>query len=454
MRNSPCFPRSVTLVAIVGALAPAAVLAALIVGTSGPDVLEGTPDADKLDGKGGADTMMGLGGDDEYVVDRADDEVIEGAGEGNDTVRSPVTFTLPIFVENLILTGTAAINGTGNDLANRLTGNGGNNTLDGKAGTDTMLGKAGDDVYIADASGDVASEAANRGTDTVRSSATYRLRRNVENLILTGAAAINGEGNEQDNVLTGNAAANVLEGKAGIDTLSGQEGNDRLLGGDGNDALTGGPGQDVFEFDTPLDDSGNVDHITDFSPADDGMRLTGAVFPTLAPVGVLQASAFIAAPVAGDLSDRILYDPATGVLRYDADGTGAAAPVRFATLNAGLAVTSADFVVRNPVAAPVNFTTQIQPIFTGRCVSCHSGSNPPRDLKLDAANSFANLVNVKSSEVPSLRRVKPSDPDNSYIVQKVEGTASVGSRMPLNQQPLTTAQISLIRQWIIEGASP
>jgi mono/diheme cytochrome c family protein len=280
------------------------------------------------------------------------------------------------------------------------------------------------------------------------------LRRNVENLALTGAAAVNGEGNEHDNTITGNSAANVLEGKDGLDTLSGQEGNDRLLGGDDNDTLTGGPGQDTIEFDTPLDDSGNVDNVTDFSPADDGMRLTGAVFPTLTTAGVLQASAFIAGPVAGDLSDRILYDPATGILRYDADGTGATAPVRFATLSAGLAVTSADFVVRNPVATPVNYATQIQPIFTANCVSCHSGGGAPQGLKLDAPNSFANLVNVNSNEVPSLKRVKPSDPDNSYLVDKIEGTATVGSRMPLNRPPLSTANISLIRQWIIAGARP
>jgi Ca2+-binding RTX toxin-like protein len=454
MRISTRFPRSATLSAIVAVLVPATVLAALIVGTPGPDVLEGTPDADTLDGKGGADTMMGLAGDDVYIVDQAGDEVLESAGDGNDTIRSPVTYTLPIFVENLILTGTAAIKGTGNTLDNRLTGNGGNNTLDGKTGSDTMLGKAGDDLYIVDVSGDVASEAADRGTDTVQSSATYRLRRNVENLVLKGDAAINGEGNEHDNAITGNSAANVLEGKAGLDSLDGEEGNDRLLGGAGNDTLAGGLGQDTFEFDTALNEATNVDRLTDFSPVDDAMRLTGAVFPTLTTAGVLQSSAFRAAPVAGDLSDRILYDPATGILRFDADGTGATAPVRFATLAAGLAVTNADFVVRNPVAPAVSFTTQIQPIFTGRCVSCHSGSNPPRGLKLDAPNSFANLVNVASVEVPSLKRVKPSDPDNSYIVHKVEGTASVGSRMPLNQQPLTTDQISLIRQWIIAGAAP
>jgi mono/diheme cytochrome c family protein len=300
----------------------------------------------------------------------------------------------------------------------------------------------------------VVSEAAAQGTDTVRSSVTHTLRPNVEKLTLTGIAAINGHGNELNNAITGNASNNVLSGKAGLDTLKGGGGNDRLLGGEGDDTLAGGPGQDSFEFDSPLDDSANVDRISDFNPPDDVMRLEGAVFPTLTTAGTLPASAFRAEPAAADPSDRILYNPATGALRYDADGTGAIAPVRFAMLPAGLAVTNEDFVVRNPVAVPVDYTSQIQPIFTANCVECHSGGSAPRGLRLDAQNSYANLVNVNSSEVPSLKRVKPSDPDNSYLVHKIEGTAAVGARMPLGGPPLSAAEINLIRQWIAEGAEP
>jgi Ca2+-binding RTX toxin-like protein len=434
-------PRSVAIMAIVGALAPASVLAALIVGTSAPDFLEGTPDADILDGKGGADQMMGLGGDDIYFINQADDVVIEGAAEGTDTIKSSVTYTLPIHVENLLLTGIAAINGTGNSLNNRLTGNAANNILNGGGGSDTMVGKAGNDQYYVNASGDVVSEAADQGTDTVRSSVTHTLRLNVERLILTGIAAINGTGNALNNFISGNAASNVLNGGAGRDTLK------------------GGLGQDAFQFDAPLNASTNVDRITDFNPLDDVIRLEGAVFRTLTTAGTLQASAFRAAPAAGDLSDRILYDPATGALRYDADGTGATAPVRFGTLAVGLAVTNANFEVHNPVAAPVVYKTQIQPIFTGHCVDCHAGASAPHGLKLDALNSYAKLVNVTSSEVPSLKRVEPGDPDNSYLVRKIEGTAAVGGRMPLNtdygvyRPPLSDAQISLIRQWIIAGAA-
>lgn len=447
-------PRSVAIMVALGALMPPFVLADVIVGTSAPDVLEGTPEADTLDGKGGADTMMGLGGDDVYIVNQSDDEVLESAGDGNDTIRSRVTYKLPIFVESLLLTGTDAINGTGNTLDNRLTGNDAANNLNGGTGNDTMIGKGGNDIYTVDSNGDVVSEATNQGTDTVRSSVTHTLRPNVEKLTLTGSAAINGHGNELNNAITGNAANNVLFGEAGLDTLNGRDGNDRLIGGDGNDTLIGGLGEDTFQFDAELNQSTNVDLITDFNPADDVMRLEGAVFPTLFTAGTLQASAFRAAPAAGDEDDRILYDPATGFLRYDADGTGATASVRFGRLATGLAVTNADFVVQNPVAPPVDYATQIQPIFTANCVSCHSGGTAPQGLKLDAQNSFANLVNVNSSEVPSLKRVKPSDPDNSYLVQKIEGTAAVGARMPRGLPPLSDAKISLIRLWITAGALP
>jgi hypothetical protein len=97
--------------------------------------------------------------------------------------------------------------------------------------------------------------------------------------------------------------------------------------------------------------------------------------------------------------------------------------------------------------------TQIQDtIFTPVCTGCHVGAAAPRGLRLDAGNSFALLVNVPSSEVPSVLRVAPGNPDASYLVQKIEGTAAVGARMPLNGPPLPQASIDLVRQWIAQGA--
>jgi hypothetical protein len=93
-------------------------------------------------------------------------------------------------------------------------------------------------------------------------------------------------------------------------------------------------------------------------------------------------------------------------------------------------------------------------VFTPTCATagCHSGAGAPQGLQLDAVNSYALLVGVASNESPGVMRVAPGDPDNSYIVHKLEGTAAVGARMPLNGTPLSSANIATIRQWITDGA--
>lgn len=92
-------------------------------------------------------------------------------------------------------------------------------------------------------------------------------------------------------------------------------------------------------------------------------------------------------------------------------------------------------------------------VFTPICSACHAGASAPQGLKLDAANSFTMLVNVASNEVPSIKRVSPGDSANSYIIQKLEGHASVGARMPFGGPYLDAATIGLIRQWIDNGAA-
>ena len=173
--------------------------------------------ANVLTGNSAANTLAGGVGNDIYVVG-AGDTVTESSGQGTDTVQSSVTWTLGSNLENLTLTGTSAINGTGNTLNNQLVGNSGANVLTGGTGNDAMSGGAGDDTYVVDVAGDVVTELTNEGTDTVQSAITYTLGANLENLTLTGSSAINGTGNTLDNILTGNSAANVLTGGTGNDT--------------------------------------------------------------------------------------------------------------------------------------------------------------------------------------------------------------------------------------------
>jgi len=259
-----------------------------ITGNSGNNRLDGGAGNDTLNGGAGIDTLIGGLGNDTYIVDTTTDTIIENAGEGTDTVSSSVTFSLAALsnIEKLTLTGTGAINGTGNAVNNTITGNSGNNRLDGGAGNDTLNGGAGidtligglgNDTYIVDTTTDTIIENAGEGIDIISSSITFSLATlpNIENLTLTGAAAINGTGNTANNTITGNSGNNILNGDAGNDTLNGSAGNDTLNGDAGNDILTGGTGKDTLtgglgidRFDyRKLADSllSNFDVITDFN---------------------------------------------------------------------------------------------------------------------------------------------------------------------------------------------
>ena len=181
-------------------------------------------------------------------MDNTSDTVTELAGEGNDLVQASVSYTLSANVESLTLTGTKAINATGNADSNILTGNVANNTLDGGAGADVMSGGLGNDTYVVDVAGDSVTELANEGTDTVRSTISYVLGANVENLNLSGVDNLSGTGNALENTLVGNGGNNLLSGGAGDDRLFGGDGNDTLTGGSGADYLSGGNGMDTFVF--------------------------------------------------------------------------------------------------------------------------------------------------------------------------------------------------------------
>ncbi len=287
--------------------------------------LTGNAGNNTLNGAGGTDTLLGGAGNDTYVTDGGD-TITENSGQGTDLVQSSVSHTLGANLENLVLTGSSAINGTGNSGNNRITGNGGANTLNGGSGNDTLVGGIGNDTFIVNG-GDIVTENSGQGDDTVQSSVSFTLGANLEKLVLTGSGNVSGTGNTLANMISGNSGANSLNGSAGSDTL------------------TGGSGADNFIFNTALGSS-NVDRITDFNVAADTIRLENTIFTGLA-VGTLKASAFTknTSGNATDAQDRIVYETDTGKLYFDKDGTGGASKVHFATIGTNLAVTNADFFV-------------------------------------------------------------------------------------------------------------
>ncbi|OIP21998.1 MAG: hypothetical protein AUK50_00285 [Comamonadaceae bacterium CG2_30_57_122] len=131
------------------------------------NIITGNSGSNTLDGGVGADTLVGGMGNDVYVVDNSGDVVTENPGEGTDRVNASIDYTLGSDLENLTLTGTTAITGTGTELNNAITGNAldnvlygmdGNDTLNGGLGADTLVGGMGNDVYVVDNSGDVVTE--------------------------------------------------------------------------------------------------------------------------------------------------------------------------------------------------------------------------------------------------------------------------------------------------------
>jgi uncharacterized delta-60 repeat protein len=322
-----------------------------IVGNAGANTLTGTAFNDTLDGGAGTDKMAGGNGNDTYFVDNAADSVTEASAAGGiDVVLASVSYTLGSNLENLVLTGSAAINGTGNALANVITGNGVRNVIDGKAGVDAMNGGEGGDLYVVGVSTDhTAAEFADSGSggvDEVRFGATK-----ASTLTLfagdTGIEQVTiGTGTGLTAVTTGTAALNVnaaavgnaltITGNGGVNILVGTAFNDTLSGGKGSDLLTGGGGADAFVFNFAPNASSNKDTITDFTSGTDVLQLSKAIYTAItgAPGGLTteQFWAAAGATVGHDADDRIIYNTTTGVLYYDADGSGSGSAVQIALL--------------------------------------------------------------------------------------------------------------------------
>ncbi len=166
-----------------------------------------------------------------------------------------------------------------------------------------------------------------------------------------GGRAIGGSDAEAifrgNNVLSGSAEDDGLGGYAGNDRINGLDGNDTLVGGLGKDTLTGGAGRDVFVFDAALNNSSNVDSITDFASGDDSIQLSLAIFTAVTGDigGLLDPGQFGLGKAAATAAQRIIYDKASGTLLYDADGNGGRSAFKVAVIGSKPVLDAFDFIL-------------------------------------------------------------------------------------------------------------
>jgi Calx-beta domain/RTX calcium-binding nonapeptide repeat (4 copies) len=254
-----------------------------------------------------------------------------------DTLTATTTTVLSTSVENLTLTGTAAINGTGNTANNVIEGNNGDNILSGGAGDDIINGNDGMDTFFESANVNFTVQEGKLtgfGNDIFSNIEKVKLQGGFSNntfnasaLTTTQAILHGGAGNDS---LTGGAANDMLYGEDGNDILIGGSGNDFLDGGLGSNTLTGGAGVDTFSLHLNVF---GVNRITDFNG--DVLQVSRTEFGSSLQIGNIGITANMMG-TASDRNQRFIFDnagPDAGRLLFDADGNGAGRAVLIANLN-------------------------------------------------------------------------------------------------------------------------
>jgi Ca2+-binding RTX toxin-like protein len=335
-----------------------------LVGGASGDTLNGFEGEDTLDGGGGADSMVGGAHADTYFVDHGGDFIVELEGGGFDIVYASTNHGLHPWVNHLTLTGSEDLQGIGNELPNSITGNSGDNWLSGADGNDGVsggdgfdfiLGGAGDDTLLGGAGGDTFYQGSfggpTPGNDVIDGGADDDWLR-YDGFSLSGVTVNLANGTVSGGGEGGAGSASVagiehVVGSGFADLIVGDSGNNALDGGGGNDTLEGGEGQinqlrgragaDVFVFGAPR--SGSVgSSVIDFSTGEDTVRMNGVHMPALGPSGRFAADdprfhAAAGATSGHDADDRVIYNTDTGLLYYDADGSGTGSALIIGQLN-------------------------------------------------------------------------------------------------------------------------
>lgn len=293
-----------------------------LTGSARDDAINGGALSDTINGGAGNDTLAGGGGADALNGGTGEDTATYAASFAAVQVNLATSTATGGDAQGDALTSIENVTGSafgdllaGNALANKLVGGDGNDELTGGLGGDLLDGGTGQNTARYDASSGAVQINLVTGFGT-GADAQGDVLINVQNLVGTNFA----------DTLIGDGNANII------------------FGGGGNDLLAGGGGADLFVFTSAPDTVANVDAITDFQLGLDTIELAGSVFVGLAP-GALSADAFGVGSAAADATDRIVYDPTTGALFFDADGSGVVAQAEFATVTPGLALTAAAFVV-------------------------------------------------------------------------------------------------------------
>jgi Ca2+-binding RTX toxin-like protein len=350
-------------------------------GLGGNDTISGGIGNDTIDGGADTDTAVFSGNFANYSITGvlANRTVASnGTNEGTDTLLNievlkfadgnlvgDVWIPTPAPPPPPVNTGNQVVSRNGSSRSETLTGKdniddiikgqGGNDTIKGRGGNDKLHGGTGNDKVYGDSgddrvNGDSGNDYVNAGSGNDWASG--------------GAGNDRVYGSFGDDRVYGSSGHDTVDGGAGNDWVYGDTGNDRVYGGSGNDVvhggagndrLYGGAGTDAFVFNTKLgtaatDRNVNFDTIVDFKVRDDSVFLDNAIFKklgggTLANPSPLDAEFFVTGTKAKERDDYLIYNKKTGVLSYDADGSGSKQAVEFAQLSKNLALTHKDFFV-------------------------------------------------------------------------------------------------------------